>query len=139
MSGPTDCLNSCLGEKKQKHLYSATFHYITVIIYFPSPCSRWEERRTASGRVHYVNHITRTTQWERPTRFVLCSFCPPLWLFISVFKFLCLTSTLSPHNISVFKILVWTTKISIKTDLQVAALAILLGFMPNCCQKTLFE
>ncbi|XP_052221353.1 E3 ubiquitin-protein ligase SMURF2-like isoform X3 [Dreissena polymorpha] len=29
---------------------------------------RWEERRTASGRVHYVNHITRTTQWEPPTR-----------------------------------------------------------------------
>ncbi|XP_078316680.1 E3 ubiquitin-protein ligase SMURF2-like [Crassostrea virginica] len=28
----------------------------------------WEERRTASGRVHYVNHITRTTQWEKPTR-----------------------------------------------------------------------
>ncbi|XP_074647220.1 E3 ubiquitin-protein ligase SMURF2-like isoform X2 [Tubulanus polymorphus] len=28
----------------------------------------WEERRTASGRIHYVNHITRTTQWERPTR-----------------------------------------------------------------------
>lgn len=28
----------------------------------------WEERRTASGRVHYVNHMTRTTQWERPTR-----------------------------------------------------------------------
>ncbi|XP_061191877.1 E3 ubiquitin-protein ligase SMURF2-like [Saccostrea echinata] len=28
----------------------------------------WEERQTASGRVHYVNHITRTTQWERPTR-----------------------------------------------------------------------
>ncbi|XP_064604075.1 E3 ubiquitin-protein ligase SMURF2-like isoform X1 [Liolophura sinensis] len=27
----------------------------------------WEERRTANGRVHYVNHITRTTQWERPT------------------------------------------------------------------------
>ncbi|WAQ96641.1 SMUF2-like protein [Mya arenaria] len=28
----------------------------------------WEERRTASGRVHYVNHVTRTTQWEPPTR-----------------------------------------------------------------------
>ncbi|XP_076442818.1 E3 ubiquitin-protein ligase SMURF2-like [Babylonia areolata] len=28
----------------------------------------WEERRSASGRVHYVNHVTRTTQWERPTR-----------------------------------------------------------------------
>lgn len=28
----------------------------------------WEERRTANGRIHYVNHVTRTTQWERPTR-----------------------------------------------------------------------
>lgn len=28
----------------------------------------WEERRTTNGRVHYVNHVTRTTQWERPTR-----------------------------------------------------------------------
>ncbi|KAK6168947.1 hypothetical protein SNE40_020097 [Patella caerulea] len=28
----------------------------------------WEERHTANGRVHYVNHITRSTQWERPTR-----------------------------------------------------------------------
>ncbi|BFZ17439.1 hypothetical protein BsWGS_20477 [Bradybaena similaris] len=28
----------------------------------------WEERRTTNGRIHYVNHMTRTTQWERPTR-----------------------------------------------------------------------
>ncbi|XP_067123380.1 E3 ubiquitin-protein ligase SMURF2 isoform X2 [Centruroides vittatus] len=28
----------------------------------------WEERRTASGRIYYVNHITRSTQWEKPTR-----------------------------------------------------------------------
>ncbi|XP_070581040.1 E3 ubiquitin-protein ligase SMURF2-like [Ptychodera flava] len=28
----------------------------------------WEERRTPSGRVQFVNHVTRTTQWERPTR-----------------------------------------------------------------------
>ncbi|PRD28874.1 UNVERIFIED_CONTAM: smurf2 [Trichonephila clavipes] len=28
----------------------------------------WEERRTASGRVYYVNHFTRSTQWEKPTR-----------------------------------------------------------------------
>uniref|UniRef100_A0A3B3S339 E3 ubiquitin-protein ligase n=1 Tax=Paramormyrops kingsleyae TaxID=1676925 RepID=A0A3B3S339_9TELE len=28
----------------------------------------WEERRTASGRIQYLNHITRSTQWERPTR-----------------------------------------------------------------------
>lgn len=26
----------------------------------------WEERRTESGRVYYVNHVTRTTQWVRP-------------------------------------------------------------------------
>lgn len=28
----------------------------------------WEERRTNSGRVYYVNHYLRTTQWDRPTR-----------------------------------------------------------------------
>lgn len=26
----------------------------------------WEERRTESGRIYYVNHLTRTTQWVRP-------------------------------------------------------------------------
>lgn len=26
----------------------------------------WEERRTESGRIYYVNHVTRTTQWVRP-------------------------------------------------------------------------
>ena len=28
----------------------------------------WEERQDANGRVFYVDHITRRTQWERPTR-----------------------------------------------------------------------
>ncbi|XP_077868979.1 E3 ubiquitin-protein ligase SMURF2 [Saccoglossus kowalevskii] len=28
----------------------------------------WEGRQTPSGRVQYINHVTRTTQWERPTR-----------------------------------------------------------------------
>ena len=28
----------------------------------------WEERRTNSGRVYYVNHYLRTTHWDRPTR-----------------------------------------------------------------------
>lgn len=27
----------------------------------------WEERQDANGRTYYVNHVTRTTQWERPT------------------------------------------------------------------------
>ncbi|KAK2585057.1 hypothetical protein KPH14_008575 [Odynerus spinipes] len=26
----------------------------------------WEERRTQSGRLYYINHYTRTTQWIRP-------------------------------------------------------------------------
>lgn len=28
--------------------------------------SGWEERRTHDGRIFYVNHIERTTQWEDP-------------------------------------------------------------------------
>lgn len=28
----------------------------------------WEERRTTSGRVYYVNHTLKTTQWEPPPR-----------------------------------------------------------------------
>ena len=27
----------------------------------------WEERVDSQGRTFYVNHNTRTTQWERPT------------------------------------------------------------------------
>lgn len=26
----------------------------------------WEERRTTNGRLYYVNHLTRSTQWVRP-------------------------------------------------------------------------
>lgn len=28
--------------------------------------SGWEERRTPNGRLYYVNHITKSTQWIRP-------------------------------------------------------------------------
>ncbi|XP_005187435.2 E3 ubiquitin-protein ligase Smurf1 [Musca domestica] len=28
----------------------------------------WEERRTGNGRVYYVNHTTKTTQWDRPSK-----------------------------------------------------------------------
>ncbi|RWS20924.1 E3 ubiquitin-protein ligase SMURF2-like protein, partial [Leptotrombidium deliense] len=31
----------------------------------------WEERRTPSGRVYYVNHYAKSTQWEKPS--VLCN------------------------------------------------------------------
>jgi len=30
----------------------------------------WEERVDANGRTYYVNHIARTTQWDRPTEYV---------------------------------------------------------------------
>lgn len=34
----------------------------------PTPLpSGWEERQDANGRTYYVNHIARTTQWERPS------------------------------------------------------------------------
>lgn len=26
----------------------------------------WEERKTNNGRVYYVNHVTKSTQWDRP-------------------------------------------------------------------------
>lgn len=26
----------------------------------------WEERRTTNGRVYYVNHMTKSTQWDKP-------------------------------------------------------------------------
>ncbi|XP_017781172.1 PREDICTED: E3 ubiquitin-protein ligase Nedd-4 isoform X3 [Nicrophorus vespilloides] len=33
-----------------------------------SPLPRgWEERQDANGRTYYVNHVARTTHWERPT------------------------------------------------------------------------
>ncbi|XP_075557590.1 SMAD specific E3 ubiquitin protein ligase [Dermacentor variabilis] len=28
----------------------------------------WEQRRTATGRLYYVNHWSRSTQWEKPLR-----------------------------------------------------------------------
>ena len=37
----------------------------------------WEERRTNTGRVYYVNHAHRTTQWERPTRPAADTSVPP--------------------------------------------------------------
>lgn len=63
--------------------------YIIIVINFPSLCAKstmlfqsidnssageggplpsgWEERLDANGRIYYVNHIARSTQWERPT------------------------------------------------------------------------
>ena len=39
-----------------------------ILNYLPSvplPAG-WEERQDNNGRTYYVNHIARTTQWQRP-------------------------------------------------------------------------
>lgn len=28
----------------------------------------WEERKTSIGRSYYVNHVTKSTQWDKPTQ-----------------------------------------------------------------------
>ena len=33
----------------------------------PPLLTGWEERTDFNGRVYYVNHVLRTTQWDRPT------------------------------------------------------------------------
>uniref|UniRef100_A0A1A9WXJ4 E3 ubiquitin-protein ligase SMURF1 n=1 Tax=Glossina brevipalpis TaxID=37001 RepID=A0A1A9WXJ4_9MUSC len=33
----------------------------------------WEERRTTNGRLYYVNHTTKTTQWDRPNTTYQCT------------------------------------------------------------------
>jgi hypothetical protein len=41
----------------------------------------WEERRTAAGRLYYVNHATHSTQWARPDRYgAACHLLLGLWL-----------------------------------------------------------
>uniref|UniRef100_A0A1W7RA52 E3 ubiquitin-protein ligase n=1 Tax=Hadrurus spadix TaxID=141984 RepID=A0A1W7RA52_9SCOR len=43
---------------------------ITSLVEIPNQAplpAGWEERQDANGRTYYVNHIARTTQWERPT------------------------------------------------------------------------
>lgn len=48
--------------------------YSLLQSYTPNPIepqgvlpSGWEERQDANGRTYYVNHLARSTQWERPT------------------------------------------------------------------------
>lgn len=36
---------------------------------------RWELRHTPLGREYYVNHYTKSTQWEHPTRCVCVYVC----------------------------------------------------------------
>lgn len=36
----------------------------------PSLPDGWEERKTENGRLYYVNHKTKTTQWVKPIKYV---------------------------------------------------------------------
>lgn len=40
---------------------------------------RWELRHTPLGREYYVNHYTKSTQWEHPTRWAWLFFCNCYW------------------------------------------------------------
>lgn len=40
------------------------FTFLLFVSFFPS----WERRVDPMGRVYYVDHITRTTTWQRPTQ-----------------------------------------------------------------------
>lgn len=56
---------------------SPTTTSVTTNGYEQLPLPReWEKRRTSEGRVYYVNHTTKTTQWERPTGSVSPSSAP---------------------------------------------------------------
>jgi E3 ubiquitin ligase SMURF1/2 len=43
----------------------------------------WEERKTENGRLYYVNHKTKTTQWVKPTKYVKCLIVIYYTLYIS--------------------------------------------------------
>jgi E3 ubiquitin-protein ligase NEDD4 len=37
-----------------------------MIVLYTYPRS-WEARMTPTGQIYYANHVTRSTQWSRPT------------------------------------------------------------------------
>jgi hypothetical protein len=40
---------------------------VNIIFFSSTPLpAGWEERQDANGRTYYVNHVARTTQWQRP-------------------------------------------------------------------------
>ena len=44
---------------------------VRLLIVIPLLCVfSWELRHTPLGREYYVNHYTKSTQWEHPTRWV---------------------------------------------------------------------
>lgn len=55
VQGPTE-------EVENLHLTSATTPSSNEVL-----PEGWEERKTPNGRVYYVNHVTKSTQWDRPT------------------------------------------------------------------------
>lgn len=70
----------------------------------PSPFThshthRWEGRRTPHGREYFINHYTRTTQWEKPTRCV----CVCLSALVSQ----ALVSLEKPHSVCAVGSWVW--------------------------------
>lgn len=50
-----------------KVIWSLTWFISCALIYYMSFLFSWERRVDQMGRVYYVDHITRTTTWQRPT------------------------------------------------------------------------
>ena len=70
----------CLSSNSRAVLYAhvmlaTTMCVVHAYMYLSLPlCFSWEERRSANGRVIYLNHITRSSQYQRPSRYVLMVF-----------------------------------------------------------------
>ncbi|KAJ8941922.1 hypothetical protein NQ318_013255 [Aromia moschata] len=64
---PVDCREWEIINESREEAPAQSF-YINSNSESQSPLPQgWEERQDANGRTYYVNHIARTTQWERPT------------------------------------------------------------------------
>ncbi|KXJ83343.1 hypothetical protein RP20_CCG007254 [Aedes albopictus] len=55
--------NNSISSVRMAYLYLHFKMYLT----WNESFQNWEERQDANGRTYYVNHLQRTTQWERPT------------------------------------------------------------------------
>ncbi len=50
-----------------RHIWHLAY-IVTAAFFLLSHFCRWERRVDPMGRVYYVDHITRTTTWQRPTQ-----------------------------------------------------------------------
>uniref|UniRef100_A0A7N6FJA9 E3 ubiquitin-protein ligase n=1 Tax=Anabas testudineus TaxID=64144 RepID=A0A7N6FJA9_ANATE len=64
---PTPCRPAASPSRKNTRRHGINFHQSMATSVLSFFC-RWERRVDPMGRVYYVDHITRTTTWQRPTQ-----------------------------------------------------------------------